>query len=200
MNKREPISIFSLISALTALVIGIVFCIYQESVFDVIGYAVSGILIFSGALKAIFYLIGRRRNGTTLGDFMMGIFLVAAGVLIACFPSFIPTTISLVLGFLILFNGINRLILCLALKRIEDSGFTIFLVEAILMILVGIIVMTKWLLPFIGVLMIIYALSELVGYIYYVSQSKDYSEVLTNKKVPKEVKEKEAKDAVIEEE
>ncbi len=199
MTKRDPINISSLIFSLVALVIGVVFCIYQESVFDVIGYFVSGILIFSGVVKAFLYLFGRRRGGYTIGDFLVGIFFIASGILIACFPSFIPTTISLVLGICILFNGINRLILCLALRRVQDSGFTIFLVESILMILVGIIVMTKLLLPFIGVFMIIYAISELVGYIYYVSQSKDYSEVL-NKKVPKEVKEKEAKEAVIEEE
>ena len=44
-----------------------------------------------------------------------------------------------------------------------------------------------------------YAISEIFGYIYYTTQNKDYSEVL-NKKVPQEIKEKEATEAVIEEE
>ena len=50
----------------------------------------------------------------------------------------------------------------------------------------------------IGIFLILYAISEIGGYIYYTSQKKDYSEVL-NKEVPKEMKEKEAKEAVIEE-
>jgi hypothetical protein len=46
--------------------------------------------------------------------------------------------------------------------------------------------------------MVIYAISELAGYVYYKSQNKDYSEVL-NKKITKEMIETEAKDAIIDE-
>ena len=61
----------------------------------------------------------------------------------------------------------------------------------------GIIILTGKLFNLIGYLLIIYAISEIIGYIYYISQKKDYSSVL-NKEVPKEMKEKKAKEAVIE--
>ena len=67
------------------------------------------------------------------------------------------------------------------------------------MIVLGILIITTKFINLLGIFMIIYAISEIVGYVYYTSQNKDYSEVL-NKKVPKEIKEKEAKEAVIVEE
>ena len=61
------------------------------------------------------------------------------------------------------------------------------------------IILTQRFINLLGAFLIIYAISELIGYIYYTSQNKDYSEVL-NKKVTKEMKESEAKDAIIDEE
>ncbi len=199
MNKKEPISFVSLLISLVSLVIGVIFCFNGgDAIFKFIGYSVSAILILSGVLKALLYILGRKKNGSTFGDFIMGLLFVGLGVVIAIFPKFIPTTISIVLGVLILFNGINRLILGLAVKKIDDQGSKIFAIESLFMILLGIIIMTQVFIKLLGVFMIVYAISEMVGYIYYTSQNKDYSEVL-NKKVPQDIKEKEAKEAQFEE-
>ncbi len=200
INKKEPINIASLLISLVALVIGVIFCFNDgEAIFKVIGFVVSGILILSGAIKAIAYFLGRKKGSTTFGDLVGGLIFIVSGILIAMFPNFIPTTISIVLGILILFNGIQRLILGLAVRQIDAQGAKVFLIEAIVMILLGIIVMTKLLLNFIGFFMIAYAISGIIGYVYYTSQNKDYSEVL-NKTVPKDIKKKEAKEGEFEEE
>ena len=99
---------------------------------------------------------------------------------------------------MILFNGINRLILGLAVRTVDKEGSKIFTIVSVLMIVLGILILTGKFFNLIGIFLIVYAISEIFGYIYYISQKKDYSEVL-NKEVPKEMKEKEAKDAVIEE-
>jgi len=62
----------------------------------------------------------------------------------------------------------------------------------------GIVIITQKFTNLLGLFLIIYAISELVGYLFYVVQDKDYSEVL-NKKVTKEMKESKAVDAIIEE-
>ena len=123
MNKKEPINIVSLLMSLLSLVIGVIFCFNGgDAIFKFIGYLVGGILVFSGAVKMLMYLFGRRKGYTTFGDFIMGLIIVGFGTFILCFPKFIPVTISIVLGIIVLFNGINRLILGLAVRTIDTSG------------------------------------------------------------------------------
>ncbi len=199
MSKKEPISIVSLAVSLLSLVIGILLCFNGDTIYDIIGYGVSGILLLTGFVKFILFLTGRKKGSATFGDCMSAILYMGFGAIIACFPKSITITISIVLGALILFSGINRLILGLAVRAIDEKGSKIFLGVSILMILLGIVILTQKFINLLGIFIIVYAISEIMGYIYYTTQNKDYSEVL-NKKVPKEIKEKEAKEAVIEEE
>ncbi len=197
MSKKEPVSGVSLAISLVALVVGILLCFYGETIYKIIGYGVSGVLILTGAVKLIAYMTGKGRY--PFSDCISAVLYIGLGILIFCFPTAIPTTISIVLGMLVLFSGINRLILGLAVRSIDEKGSKLFLVVSVLMILLGIVIITQSFLNLLGLFIIVYAVSEIFGYIYYTTQNPDYSEVL-NKKVPQEIKEKEATDAVIEEE
>ena len=53
MSKKEPVSVVSLAISLVALVIGILLCFYGETIYKIIGYGVSGVLILTGAVKLI---------------------------------------------------------------------------------------------------------------------------------------------------
>lgn len=198
MSKKEPVSVVSLGISLVALIIGILLCFNGETIYKIIGYGVSGVLILTGGIKFLAYLFGKN-NGTTFSDCISSVLYIGLGILIFCFPTAIPTTISIVLGALVLFSGVNRLILGLAVRSIDEKGSKLFLIVSVLMILLGIVIITQSFLNLLGLFIIIYSVSEICGYIYYTTQNKDYSEVL-NKKVPQDIKEKEATDAVIEEE
>ena len=121
------------------------------------------------------------------------------GLFIMFRPSLVMTIISICIGVIIAFLGIQRLILGLTVRSVDSNGSKFYIIESILMIILGVIILSQQLLNLLGLFLIIYSVFELSGYIYYKSQNKDYSEVL-NKKVTKEMKEKEATDAVIEEE
>ncbi len=198
MSKKEPVSAVSLVISLVALVVGILLCFYGETIYKIIGYGVSGVLILTGAVKFIAYLTSKSGN-FTFSDCISSILYIGFGILIFCFPTAIPTTISIVLGMLVLFSGVNRLILGLAVRSIDEKGSKLFLIVSVLMILLGIVIITQSFLNLLGLFIIVYAVSEIFGYIYYTTQNKDYSEVL-NKKIPQEIKEKEATEAIIEEE
>jgi uncharacterized membrane protein HdeD (DUF308 family) len=98
-----------------------------------------------------------------------------------------------------LFNGIQRLILGFAVNKIDRNGSLFYIIESALIIVLGIIILTQKFTNLLGAFLIVYSISELAGYIYYTTQNKDYSEVL-NKKITKEMKESEAKEAIIDEE
>lgn len=198
-KKKEPINLSSLLISIVILIIGVFLCFNGgDVVFKIIGYMISGLLLLFGIIKIIAYAISKRKNANEFSDLMSGVFLIMFGIIIAMFPKSIPITISLIVGALVLFTGINRLILGLAVRRIDEQGSLVFILVSIFMIVLGFIIITQQFFEFFGVFLIIYSISEIFGYIYYTSQNKDYSEVL-NKKVTKEIKEKESKEAVIDE-
>ncbi len=200
MNKKEPINIMSLVFSIVTLIIGIVLCINgHDGIFKLIGYFISGLLILFGLVRFIISVVGYKKNNMMIySDLFSGIVLVAIGAVIAIFPKSIMITFSLCIGAFVIFGGIQRLILGVAINKIDHNGSLFFVSEAIVTILLGIIILTQRFINLLGFFLIIYSISELMGYIYYTTQNKDYSSVL-NKKVTKEMKESKSKDAIIEE-
>ena len=197
-KKKEPINVSSLIISMATLILGFLLLFNgDENFFNVLRYIISGLLLISGLIKFISYFAQKKNYNVPFSDCMSAIFLIALGIFIFMFSDIIKITIQVTIGALVLFNGINRLILGLAVRSFDKEGSKVFTGVSILMIVLGIIILTGKLFNLIGYLLIIYAISEIIGYIYYISQKKDYSSVL-NKEVPKEMKEKKAKEAVIE--
>lgn len=141
----------------------------------------------------------KKLNHPEYGSIITSVLLIAMGIGIFVFPTIIAVTISLCIGSLVIFMGIQRLILGIAVKDFDKNGSLFYLIQSILIILLGIIILTQRFINLLGAFLIVYSIAELVSYIYYTTQKKDYSQVL-NKKITKEMKETEAKDAIIEEE
>ncbi len=201
MNHNEPINTSSLVMSVIVLILGIVLCFGGMNVIlDLSGYVVGGILVLAGIIRFITGLVSSRRDNTSgLGSIISSIIIVGVGIFVAFRSDVIVLTLSLMIGAFLIFMSIQRLILGIAVRKVDKTGSTIFLVEAIVVMLVGVVILTQKFSQMLGLFLIIYAISELVSYIYYTTQHKDYSSVL-NKKVTKEMKESEAKDAIIEEE
>ena len=201
MNKNEPINSTSLIISMITLIVGFILVLYGNSkVYDIIGYVVSGILMVTALIRFfIAYRTSKKTNDLDIGAILFSVILFCLGVFVAFRPGLVMTLISICIGALITFFGVQRLILGLTVKKIDEQGSKFFVIESILMIVLGVVILSQQLLSLLGLFLIAYSIFELSGYIYYKSQNKDYSEVL-NKKVTKEMKESEAKDAIIEEE
>ena len=200
MKKREP-NTTSLIVSLLTLVIGIILCFNGgEGLFKIIGYCVGGILIVSGIVKFIITHLGNKKHGDgDISGLILSVVLVALGIVICLFPGLLMTTVSICIGALITFLGIERLILGLAVRKIDNKGSNFYILESLFIILLGIIIITQLFVNLLGVFLILYAISDLIGYVYYTSQNKDYSEVLNTNKVTQEMKESKSIDAVIDE-
>lgn len=198
-KKKEPISAVSLFVSLATLILGILLLFNgDDSFFNLLRYIISGVLAISGIVKILTYMVQKKKYNVPFSDCMSAICLMGLAIFVFVFSDIIKLTIQIAVGALILFNGINRLILGLAVRSIDNSGSKVFTGVSILMILLGVLILTGKFFNLIGIFLILYSVSEIFGYIYYTSQKKDYSEVL-NKEVPKEMKAKESKEAVIEE-
>lgn len=200
MKKKEPISKSSLIISIILLIFGLVLCFNDStSLFKIVGYIVSGALLLVGIIKLIVTINqGKKYNGIDFGDLMFSILFIALGAIIAILPQSIMVTFSLCIGSIVIINGVQRLILGILVRKVDSKGSLFYLIESILIILVGVVIITQKWTNLIGLFIVIYAISELAGYIFYNVNDKDYSEVL-NKKITKEMKESEAKDAEYEE-
>lgn len=201
MKKKEPVNLYSLLVALLSLVLGIFLCLNGgENVKNLIGYFVSGILLITGFVKLIITITRNKRfGGVPFGEYVYGIVFLIFGLLIALNPGIVVLTISICIGALLLFLGIQRLIMGITVNKIDKNGSIFYILESVLIILLGIIIITGKAFSFLGILLIVYSLMEIVSYVYYTTQNKEYSKVL-NKEVTKEMKDSEAKDAIIEEE
>ena len=200
MNRNEPINSTSLIISMITLIVGFILVIYgNNKVYDIIGYVVSGILMVTALIRFfIAYRTSKKTNDLEIGAILFSVILFCVGVFVAFRPALVMTLISICIGALITFFGVQRLILGLTVKKIDEQGSKFFVIESILMIALGVVILSQQLLSLLGLFLIAYSIFELSGYIYYKSQNKDYSEVL-NKKVTKEMIESEAKDAIIDE-
>ena len=198
MKKKEPINAVSLGTAIASLVIGIILFLNHD-ILKIIGYIVSVILLCFGIFKLLVTL-RRKKKGIDVefGDYFAAFMAMLFAVLIAIFPNSIQVSLSLVLGTLALLFGVNRLIFGLTIRKIDDKGSKMFVCESLLVIILGILIISQKFLSLLGLFLIIYAIFELVSYVYYKINDHDYDQVL-NKKISKEIKESKSIEAVVDE-
>ena len=142
MEKKEPINISSLLSAVACLVIGIILFL-NDNILDIVGYIISVCLGLYGVVKLLIILKRRKKEvDIDFGEYMTVFLAIVFAIIIAIFPKSISITISLVLGTLAIIIGVNRLILGLAVRRIDDKGSKLFIIESAIMIVLGILIIT----------------------------------------------------------
>ena len=203
MKKLHSFSLINLIFSLVVFIIGIVLITNTSFILNILSWIIGGVLGVIGIIKIISYLRNKKYNGDAT-PLLIGIFSILIGIAIVVFPNIIDITFRLLFGGWILFSGINRLIFAFALYSIDRTGFKTFLTTSIIMFISGILILISFY-ELVGILLIIYSISEIVNYIYYHTKKKNYNNMFNfeeepkvkKKQIKKEFKEKEAIDAVI---
>ena len=200
LEKKVPINTVSLAVSIITLILGVLLCFNNSDwLFNIIGYSIAGLLCLTGIIK--FFMNYKRSKGgdTDIGGIITSVAIFMLGVFIAFRPGSVMFALSLVIGSILVFSGVQRLVMGVAVHNYDKEGSNFFIIESIIVLLLGIIIITQKFVNLILFFLIVYSISELVSYIYYNAKGKDYDVVL-NKKVPKEMIESEAKDAIIDEE
>lgn len=207
MKKTQTFSITDLIILLIIFIIGIILITKSAFVINLLSWVIGGILGLIGIIKVIYYFVNKKNN-PEYDSFMLGILMIIGGIFLLIFPNIIDVTIRIIFGGWILFTGINRLILAFTVSKIDKIGFRTFLITSIIIVITGILVLINFY-ELVGILLVIYAIAEIVNYIYFNCKKQEYSSIYdydvktkTNnkqKKIKQEIKNKEAIDAVIDE-
>ena len=159
----------SLVSSILFLIFGIILFTNPSGILNFISYIVGGILIIIG----IFNILSYRKTLKKLNidqkyKLISGVILIIFGLFVILFSSLIEMTIRLICGGWILYSGIIRLIETLN-NRENKISFISRLIVSILLVICGfyVAIETNLIFSTIGLFIIIYAILEIIGFIFY---------------------------------
>ena len=149
-----------------------------------ISYVIGGILIIIGTFNCIKnYLDIKKDNSISSKEMILGIILIIIGLVFIFLADVIETLVRFVIGGWILFTGINRLINTLQITNNKKKLIS-QLILSLLIIGIAMYTILKSNLAFktIGLVIIIYSIIEIIGYILN-KQINDNEVIIETKEV-----------------
>ena len=168
---KNNVSIMSLILAIIFLIIGAVMFTRPEFIVLVFSYVMGGIIILFGVYNCIKnYIEVKKDNNTSSKDMIIGITSIVIGLIFIFLANVIEAVVRLVIGGYILFIGLNRFINALYIKK-KDSRFITLLIISLILMGGGLYTILEANLAFqtMGIVIMIYAILEIIGYIFNIS-------------------------------
>ena len=161
----------SLISSIIFFILGAILFTSADKIIETISIIAGILLGTSSIISLTIYAFQIKKQTPNTGNLIFGIISLIFAIIFIFFSEIVEQGIRFIIGAWILFTGIIRLINVLSMNK-NNNKFIQLLIVAILLIMVGIytIVIGDVILSTIGIIMMIYAAIEIVGYILY---SKD---------------------------
>ena len=192
----------SLIKSILFLIFGALVFAYADKVISIVASGFGAVLILYGLFMIVRNYYETKNDSNTPATLLtFGIVLVIIGILFVILSDSISLVIQYVIGAWILFNAIEKLVLALQMPK-GTNAFLSELIIALLLLLAGLytILVSNIAIQIIGIVMMVYAALEIVGFFIgrSVSTTTDKSEkVALVKKDKKKNKKSEVKDAKI---
>lgn len=161
----------SIISSLLFLVLGIILIINPQFVMNVIAYILGIVFIVLGALKIISYFTNKSISDGSSFELITGIVSIAVGIFVITCSGTISALFRIVIGIWIIYTGVLRLISSIRLKSVGVTIWPFLLLMSLLMIIAGIYITVNsgTLFMSLGVMILIYAIMDLVESITFYS-------------------------------
>ena len=205
---KKELNLANVLISLIMLAVGVILVINSEAMINMMSWFIGIVIILISIIRIIYLFNDKILNTTMLA---VNILLMIFGVVLISFPSIVDIAIKVVFGSWILFAGVKRLILAIAVSRVDKQSYKTFLISALIMLALGVLVLINFY-NLVGIFLIVYSLTEIVNYIYYLINKNKYGNLFVkeeydneNKRVKKkqlitkEIKNKKAIEADIEE-
>lgn len=166
LNKEKK-SDFSLIYSITLLILGIFLTFNSEGLLNIIFDILGAIVILFGIFQFVSYNKMKQQLQIENTSALMGaVISISIGLLIILLSNFLTNAIQIVTGIWLFFMGISKLNTAMVWKERNQKNFIVSLVGACILILLGIytIFTQNVVFIFIGIILIIYAIVDLVSY------------------------------------
>ena len=204
MKKDNKITVNNLIYALLFLVFGVILLTSTADLISIASKVIGIVLIIIGIVKSIVYIYMKGKLGNyKLSELVVGLLIICCGSLLLTYSGALSFAIRTIIGLWILFAGVNRIVLAISVKSMDNTGFKVYLITSILMIIIGMFLISGLFDKLIGLFIIGYSITEIVNYIYFKTKNKNYEPKSKEKKEKntklKRLKEPKVVDAIIEE-
>lgn len=169
INIKSYSSQSSLLSSIFFFILGAILFTSADKVMSVLSITLGILIAVSGIIEIIMYCIKLKHDEPFRNKFLaLGIVSLIIACIFIFFSSIIEQFIRFIIGAWILFTGIIRFINVLSMSS-KSRKFLPLLIVAILLMIVGVytIVIGDVILSSIGIIMMIYAVIEIYGYIFY---------------------------------
>lgn len=191
----------SLLSSILFFILGAILFTSADKVMSTISIIIGVILATSSVISLVFYFFQAKKGFgfAKKGNLIFGILTLILAIIFIFFSNLVEQFIRFIIGAWILFTGIIRLINSLSMNS-KSNKFISLLLVSVLLIIVGVytILVGDVILSTIGVIMMIYAAIEIVGYILYSKDTVEPEEPgTTTLIVPEEETTKEEKNNIV---
>lgn len=156
---------YYLIISIIFLIFGSILATNPGDIVKFISYIIGGTILIIGVFRVISFIIMRKKYQISkISDMISGIIFIILGLIACIWGTTVETVIRITIGAWILYCGITKLIFGLSLEGKKINPITII---AILMIIIGLsAIMIKYIeFKILGILIIIYSIVDIVGYI-----------------------------------
>ena len=168
IKVKDYSSIFVLVSSIVFLILGAIMYTKPDAIVIITTYVFGGLLILVGLFKCVKnYLDVKKDNSVSSTEMIVGIILTVFGVICIFLAGVVEALVRLVIGGWMIFSGITGLVNALYLDK-KTSKFYVSLLLSLVIIGGGLYTILEANLAFqaIGIVLMIYAILEIIGYIF----------------------------------
>lgn len=165
----------SLLSSILFFIIGAILFSSADKVISFISITFGIILAVSGIIEIIIYIIENKKEEIIpkKSRVLLSIFLIGLAIVFIFFSQVVEQFIRFIVGAWILFSGIMRFINAISMNK-KSRKFLPLLIVSILLMCIGVytILIGDIILSTIGIIMMIYSVMEIIGYIFYTKDTQ----------------------------
>lgn len=164
----------SIIESLIFAVLGIILVWKPNEIMAMISYIIGAIFITVGVIKIINYIKEKGKNDLYNYELIFGIMAAVIGLVVIVYSNTISTIFGIIIGIWIIYSSVVRASSALKLKAIKTNIWIYSLILAIIMFICGlyIILDSSVVVTTVGVIMIIYAILDIIENIIFINNVK----------------------------
>lgn len=172
MKLLERIRRMELLMAVISLILGVIMVIFPQRTMNVICYVIAGAILLYGVIDIISYFTSKSYEGNFSLTLLRGVVASVIGIIIFIRPSYLSTFIPIVLGILLIIDGITSIQKSVFLKNNNVYFWHISMIESILTLALGIFVLINPLsaqtaiIICLGISFIWYGITSVWNYLY----------------------------------
>ncbi len=171
LKEKSYSNVTSLISAIIFFIIGSIIFTNPNSTIKFISYVLGSCFSIIGLFKIWSYYRAKKKEEEEayLRNLSVGLLALIAGIVLIIFSNTVEALVRIIMGAWILFNGINLLINSIKGLKNKVKSSKLLIILSLIMIFFGIymILKTNLIFQMIGLFIILYSVTEIIGYIYY---------------------------------